>query len=662
MSPPSIYKIFLLGAIPLVSFYAHSGPGMYQGLPLANPHLAILPVDSQPNYDHWLQNPSSTTGAFTRSQPLNSRTITQVDDIINEQESRTFFGENDAKENAQSLIIDYSQLTGLYGALTVHEQSQTFTKSQYHDLEENDTASSAAALDMSTAGVKHQVEGSLIDGLESFRGQDFDIFRLNNLNPHLPIYIEYSASQYSDAILSFSDQSLENFIDYTPEFYSVLPFSNHFQSDLYVAIGPETLESKDDFEILSGRSGSSTLDNYNATFYQPEMDVDHYSIILNEGDLLSVSSNYSNVLLQIESPLGQFVAGYSSIGFIYPSDSPAIKTGASNIAYTATHSGVHTIIVKSIEPPRQSTDYEILIQREKASSSLLNEGESQVVFLDFDGATLNGLPFNGINEDITLSGLSQFLDSFGLQANDEAVLTQEIIKVFTTHFDNLLNTFSDGSTPELIILNSMEDADAFGSKNVSRIIIGGTIEELKLATIGIAQSLDPGNFKKEETGIVLLDLLSSEDNEANSLNFLSRDQSISKINLVASAVGTIAAHELGHILSGFHTDNSNDTYNIMDAGGNNSNRLGIGEDGIFGTSDDEAILFQKDDYDPSLNYFGEQDTPNQIAQGLRINSQSNSSGGSDGFLGLGGTSFWLLGLISLMLLRIKENQVCALYN
>ena len=658
-----IHRLSLLSAACLAAFCSYAGPGTYHGLPLANPHLAILPVDSEPNYDYWLQSNSTNINAFAKSRPLSARTntTTQVDNVINEQESSEVFGENDTKENAQSLNINYGQLTALYGMLTVQAQPQIFTDSLSESLEQNDTSSSATSLNMAVSGIRHKVEGSLNDGSQSFNGRDYDIHKLSNLNPNLPLYIEYTASEYKNENISFSDENRQNFIAYIPEFYSVLPFFNHFQTDLYVAIGASTLNTKEGFDVSTDRNGFSILDQYQMTYYQPEMDLDYYKINLNEGDLLSVSSNYSNVLLQVESPLERFVAGISALGFVYPSDSPAIKTGASNIAYTATESGEHTIIIKTSDIARQSADYEILFQREKASSNLLEEGEAQIVFLDFDGATLNGLPFNGINENITLSGLSQFLSDFELAASDETQLTQEIISVFTDHFGKLLGTLSDGSKPKLTIRNSLEHDDTFGDKNVSRIIIGGSIEELKLATIGIAQSLDPGNFKKEETGIVLLDLLSSEDNKANSLNFLNKDPSISKINLVANAVGTIAAHELGHILSGFHTNNANDTYNIMDAGGNQDNRLGIGEDGIFGTSDDQAILFQKDEYDPNLNYFGEQDTAKQIAQGLRAapKPSSQSSGNSDGFLGLGSTPAWLLGLVSVPLLRFKKKKACA---
>jgi len=60
----------------------------------------------------------------------------------------------------------------------------------------------------------------------------------------------------------------------------------------------------------------------------------------------------------------------------------------------------------------------------------------------------------------------------------------------------------------LRILNSRDNADPFGQPNVHRLVIGGTIEESGIATIGIAQFIDPGNYATDDTALVLLDVLS----------------------------------------------------------------------------------------------------------------------------------------------------------
>ncbi|MEJ7707152.1 MAG: hypothetical protein WKF82_07635 [Nocardioidaceae bacterium] len=61
------------------------------------------------------------------------------------------------------------------------------------------------------------------------------------------------------------------------------------------------------------------------------------------------------------------------------------------------------------------------------------------------------------------------------------------------------------------ILNSHDDADPFGQDNVSRVVVGGTIRESGVFTIGIAESIDPGNFSHEESALVLLDILSAPE-------------------------------------------------------------------------------------------------------------------------------------------------------
>ena len=53
---------------------------------------------------------------------------------------------------------------------------------------------------------------------------------------------------------------------------------------------------------------------------------------------------------------------------------------------------------------------------------------------------------------------------------------------------------------DIVLLNSRDHADPFGDPNVSRLVIGGTIPELGIGTIGIAQSIDPGNFADQRDG------------------------------------------------------------------------------------------------------------------------------------------------------------------
>ncbi len=69
------------------------------------------------------------------------------------------------------------------------------------------------------------------------------------------------------------------------------------------------------------------------------------------------------------------------------------------------------------------------------------------------------------------------------------------------------------------ILNSRDNPDVFGTDPLmSRVIIGGTVTELGITTIGIAQYVDVGNFSTNDDSVVLLDFLSGPNSDPNSLN------------------------------------------------------------------------------------------------------------------------------------------------
>jgi hypothetical protein len=169
---------------------------------------------------------------------------------------------------------------------------------------------------------------------------------------------------------------------------------------------------------------------------------------------------------------------------------------------------------------------------------------------------------------------------------------------------------------DLVLLNSRDHADPWGDPHTTRLIIGGTISELGFSTIGIAESVDPGNFAAAETAVVLLDLLSEVPSNPNSLNQFAIDPSRTKIDVVATGVGNVAAHEAGHLFAAFHTDQTNAARNVMDQGGNLANTVGVGADLAFGTADDADVDFGDDAYVPNEGFTGTEDTLNAVAFGL----------------------------------------------
>ncbi len=141
-----------------------------------------------------------------------------------------------------------------------------------------------------------------------------------------------------------------------------------------------------------------------------------------------------------------------------------------------------------------------------------------------------------------------------------------------------------------------------------------------IQTVGIAESVDLGNFDREETAVVLLDPI------VPNFGFIPRSGTAANIDLLAEAIGAVASHEAGHFFGAAHTDPRNSTLSIMDTGAcprRTRFRLGVGPDGIFGTTDDRTSLFAVDDYDPTSSPYigGRQDTAAIVATGLSTGMQ-----------------------------------------
>jgi hypothetical protein len=159
------------------------------------------------------------------------------------------------------------------------------------------------------------------------------------------------------------------------------------------------------------------------------------------------------------------------------------------------------------------------------------------------------------------------------------------------------------------ILNSRDHADPFGRPDVSRLIVGGTIAESGIDTIGIAQSIDPGNFELAESALILLDVVSGSPAEFGEATFNTYLTPASdRVKFVGTALGNIASHEAGHYLGNWHVDQFNTVLNLMDQGGNFPLLYGVGPDGVGGTADDPDVDFGEDTLNPNEGFTGQENT------------------------------------------------------
>ena len=376
-----------------------------------------------------------------------------------------------------------------------------------------------------------------------------------------------------------------------------------------------------DLDDSSSGPGFGSEGDYDFIMNRNTLDLDVFSFDLVPGDIIGMNLSGLGEFVYLLDSVGAILNGsfYDSAG-IYPPASPLPGGGNSSNAYIVNDpgtyyalvlggQGAYTLGLRAFRPPQESTR------------------TTQRIFLDFDGETLDTSVFGGF-PGATLSPLSSFLADWGLQPTDEDAVIDAIVAETRRSLETDIRAQGLSSMFDIEILNSRDHADPFAggagtytpvntTENTSRIIVGGTVAESGVNTIGIAQSIDIGNFDMSETALVLLDLLSDPNTaNPNSLNQYALDVGASKIDLVAAGVGNITAHEAGHFLANFHTDNSNPSANIMDTGGNLDNIVGVGPDRIFGTADDVAVTFGADSYDPFEGFVGTEDTRNAVGWAL----------------------------------------------
>ena len=412
----------------------------------------------------------------------------------------------------------------------------------------------------------------------------------------------------SGTLLDFNDDGNASSFD------SFLLFQAPANDTYYIAVGGwRSFNTALDFPASPFNSstgpGSGSEGDYDVTIGLDVNDLDFYAFDLVAGDVIGANITGGGTFVSLFDPTFiQLVGSTQDFSGIYPASSLLPGGGVAAAAYVAPTTGMYTMLVSI-----GSGAYTLQLRAFRPTREMRRG--PQVVFLDFDGETLDTSIFGGPGV-AALSPLSSFLAGWALSGTDENAVIDAIVASFEENLKTDLAAMDNNPDFDIEVRNSRDDADPFGRLDVSRVVVGGRITELGVSTIGIAESIDPGNFDWSESAVVLLDLLSGPAADPNSLNSIALGGGATIIDLIGEAIGSIAAHEAGHFFASFHTDNANALPNIMDSGGNLGNTLGVGPDGIFGTGDDVDVDFEFDSYAPSEGFSGLEDTLNITAFGL----------------------------------------------
>jgi hypothetical protein len=459
-----------------------------------------------------------------------------------------------------------------------------------------------------------KTSGVIGDGPHGSAGDktgDVDFYKISALPAGEPLTVDLTASAELDGVIRVFDAEGSGFLYIDDPSRGSVRFSLPMPrpGDYYVMIsGFGGSFPADPMDPASG-TGAGSEGAYDLSIATDGGgDTDVYAVDLKAGDVIGATVTGNAGHLAFLDAAGRELMGSTvDASGSYASASPLPGGGNASVDLVVPRSGRYAVAVGN-----GTGAYDVTFEAYRPGSEVDRSGTVQTLFLDFDGARVNTSIFGGGGAQRNLSALSAYLPGWGLTAADEDDVIDAIVASVKENVAKDLAARGTNPRFAIKILNSRDDADPFGRPNVSRVVVGGSIAESGISTIGIAQSIDPGNFGHEETALVLLDLLSAPVPNPNSLSTYLTAAS-KKIPFLGRAIGNIIVHEAGHFSGSWHTAQFNADANLMDQGGNLAQMIGVGADGIGGTADDPDVDFITDTFVPSEPFSGDEDTLNRTA-------------------------------------------------
>jgi Bacterial pre-peptidase C-terminal domain len=577
----------------------------------ANPYLSLLANPAKADYAGW-KKAIAAKGKQRAAAKAKQRAAVPSPILVDEDEPVGTRGSNESPATAQH-INGFGTGSGQNARARV---LGTLSPEQVAVEEIDPTAEDDGAIPLAgDTGINATRDGAktsaqIGDGPHGSAGSgsgDFDFYKIVvNANDNLTVDIDTPTGPL-DSIVVLWD-SAGNLVaandDAGGELDSLLRFRFPAAGTFYVMVTGFLSLPDDPFDSGSG-SGADSEGPYDVTIAVGEADVDFYAVKLRKGDVLAASVAGSAAHLTIFDTVPREVHGSDQdASGIYPASTPLPGGGNAVADYVAEKAGWHYV---GVSDGGGGYDITVEVFRPKLEGS----GATQTIFIDFDGARLNTAIFGGPGVR-TLSPMRAFLGRWGLTRADENALIDAIVATVKENFQRDMVDSGLNGKFRVRILNSRDNADPFGKPNVSRVIVGGTIDESGIPTIGIAQSIDPGNFETSESALVLLDVLSGPSDDDASLNAYLTSAS-NRIKFIGQAVGNVTSHEAGHFTGNWHVDQFNDILNLMDQGGNFPLLYGVGPDGVGGTADDPDVDFGEDVFNPNEGFTGIEDTQSRIA-------------------------------------------------